>query len=156
MNVSPQLLSNIKSAEGCKLVAYKDGDGFWTIGYGHLLSPQDQDWTGYTITQEQADAYLADDIYHDQLLAQTLPEWTSLDTPARQDAITECVFNLGIKHWTKEFPKTRGFIQVRAWNLAAQALLASPEWIKEVGLSRVARLAGMLRSGSYSPLPDSL
>ena len=146
---SPQLLANIKAAEGCKLTAYRDTRGFWTIGYGHLLD-QTIDWTGHVITQETADGLLAQDLDAATAQATSLPEWPALDTQTRQDAITECVFNLGIEHWIKEFQQTRKCIQVQSWTAAAANLLNSPEWIAEVGKPRVARLAGFLQSGSYS------
>lgn len=150
MIVDPHLLSDIKQAEGCKLVAYRDTRGKWTIGYGHLLD-QSVDWSGYEITQATADGMLAQDIAERTAQAATLPEWPSLDTDCRRNAVSECVFNLGIKHWVTEFPKTRAAIAARQWQSAANNLLASPEWIKDVGRARVARLAGYLQSGSYSP-----
>jgi GH24 family phage-related lysozyme (muramidase) len=44
--------------EGCKLKAYDDGGGVWTIGYGHTknVSP------GMTITQAQAEQLLHEDL----------------------------------------------------------------------------------------------
>lgn len=53
------MLTLIKKWEGCKLTAYLDGGGVWTIGYGTTFYP---DGTrvkeGDTCTQEQADAWL--------------------------------------------------------------------------------------------------
>ncbi len=146
---SSQLIANLKRAEGCRLIAYKDSRGYWTIGYGHLLD-QTIDWTGYEITQDTADQLLAQDVDAQAAEAATLPEWPALDTPGRQDAIIECVFNLGLKHWTAEFPRTRADIKAQSWKAAAADLLNSPEWIAEVGRARVARIAGLLQSGSYS------
>lgn len=49
----------IKQFEGCELEAYRvGGTGAWTIGYGHTNKVQ----AGDVITQEQADAYLAEDV----------------------------------------------------------------------------------------------
>lgn len=147
--IDPQLLADIQAAEGCKLVAYKDTRGFWTIGTGHLLD-QSVDWTDHEITQQTADGMLAADIAERTAQVVELPEWVALDTACRRNAVLECVFNLGIGHWRSEFPATRGAIQESKWALAATNLLHSPEWIKEVGLKRVARLAGYLADGSYS------
>lgn len=44
--------------EGCKLTAYDDGGGVWTIGYGHTKSV----FPGMTITQAQAEALLFKDL----------------------------------------------------------------------------------------------
>lgn len=146
--ISPQLLANTKGAESCKLRAYRDSEGFWTIGYGHLLD-QSVDWEGYVITQAQADAWLEHDIEAAQRQAATLPEWASLDTDCRRDALTECIFNLGLGHWTAEFPQTRTALRLKQWTAAASNLMQSPLWIRQVGLSRVSRLADEFQSGSY-------
>jgi lysozyme len=44
--------------EGCKLVAYQDSKGVWTIGYGHTAGVR----PGMTCTQAQAEAWLQQDI----------------------------------------------------------------------------------------------
>ena len=154
---SPQLIANIKAAEGCPVdhatglpKAYKDGLGNWTGGYGHLLD-QSIDWTGQTFRWDVVNAWLAADLDEAIRDASGLGEWNSCDTPARQDAVSECVFNLGADHWIKEFPATRNNILKRNWQGAHDNLMASPLWIKQVGQARVERLADYLLSGSYSP-----
>ncbi len=52
-------LNLIKSHEGCRLTAYRDVAGVWTIGYGST-GPHVR--AGLTITQEQADALLRQDV----------------------------------------------------------------------------------------------
>lgn len=54
-------LALIKSFEGCELSTYKDGGGINTIGYGHV-GPEAA--TGATISQEQADSLLEQDLAH--------------------------------------------------------------------------------------------
>lgn len=48
----------IKKFEGCRLEAYQDAGGTWTIGYGHTKNVKNGD----VITQDQADAILAEDV----------------------------------------------------------------------------------------------
>lgn len=152
----PRLLADIKKAEDDKHVegsdfhAYRDTLGNWTGPYGHLLD-KTIDWTGQVWTQATGDAILAADISERAAQVHTLPEWSFLDTDCRRNALIECVFNLGLKHWVAEFPKTRASLQAQSWQIAAANLLHSPEWIREVGLKRVARLADYFGSGSYSP-----
>lgn len=82
MKVSKNGIDLIKSFEGCKLTAYKDSVGVWTIGYG--TTNADKSITGTTlkegvkITQSTAEEWLAksvdkkyssavmkyDDVYH--------------------------------------------------------------------------------------------
>ena len=47
----------IRVFEGCKLEAYQDSGGVWTIGYGHTANVR----KGMAITQEFADTLLAQD-----------------------------------------------------------------------------------------------
>lgn len=58
MKINEKGLSIIKQFEGCHLTAYKDPVGIPTIGYGHTAGVK----LGQTITQAQADAYLAQDV----------------------------------------------------------------------------------------------
>ena len=51
-------LDIIKRFEGCKLTAYHDVAGIWTIGYGHIKGV----YPGLVWTQEQADQALEDDL----------------------------------------------------------------------------------------------
>lgn len=62
MTINAAGLALIKEFEGCKLVAYPDpgtGGDPWTIGVGHT---GDDVYEGLEITQEQADALLAQDL----------------------------------------------------------------------------------------------
>lgn len=49
----------IKNWEKCKLEAYEDVVGIWTIGWGHTKNVKEGD----TCTQEQADKWLQEDLY---------------------------------------------------------------------------------------------
>jgi len=75
--------------EGCKLSAYRDLCGVLTIGYGHThgVSPS------MTCTQEQADAWLAEDIKTSSDAVNRLV--TVPITQGEHDALTDFVFNLG-------------------------------------------------------------
>jgi lysozyme len=80
--------------EGLNLSAYQDVVGVWTIGYGHTgpeVIP------GLTITQEQAEAYLQEDI------ADTVDAVNGLVhanlTQSQFDALVDFVFNLGRKNF---------------------------------------------------------
>jgi lysozyme len=51
-------LQLIESFEGLRLTSYQDSVGVWTIGYGHTLGVK----AGQTITQQQAQAFLQQDL----------------------------------------------------------------------------------------------
>jgi GH24 family phage-related lysozyme (muramidase) len=143
-----RLIADVNGAEGRRLTAYRDTLGYWTAGVGHKLDPS-QDWTNVTFTAAQSDSWLEADLEADRQEATALPEWYSLDTSCRQNAVIEAVFNLGIGHWTTEFPHTRDAIMAHDWTGAYKGILASPEWIVTVGLARVTRLATYLLTGEY-------
>jgi lysozyme len=51
-------LELIKQFEGCRLTAYQDVVGIWTIGYGHIAGVSE----GMQITEEEADELLREDL----------------------------------------------------------------------------------------------
>lgn len=57
MKISDKGLDLIKSFEGCRLEAYKDPVGIWTIGYGHTKGVR----KGQKITSAQATEFLRQD-----------------------------------------------------------------------------------------------
>lgn len=57
LKISQRGLALIKQFEGCKLKAYQDSAGVWTIGYGHTKGVK----KGDEIAQAQADEYLKQD-----------------------------------------------------------------------------------------------
>jgi GH24 family phage-related lysozyme (muramidase) len=57
-HISLEGLKLLTTFEGCKLTAYDDGAGIWTIGYGHTKNVR----RGMTITQAQAEQLLREDL----------------------------------------------------------------------------------------------
>ena len=58
MNISEEGISLIKNYEGCKLEAYQDSVGVWTIGYGHTKDVKDGD----KINQDEAEHLLQEEM----------------------------------------------------------------------------------------------
>ena len=77
-------LKLIESFEGLRLDAYTDVAGIWTIGYGHIrgVGP------GMTITQDQATAFLRQDL--GQAEASVDAATSSVETDDNQFAATGC------------------------------------------------------------------
>lgn len=90
MMVSDKGLALIKEFEGCKLTAYQDSVGVWTIGYGHTKTAQE----GMVITQEQADELLAQDV-HEHALGVYKALKVSIEQH-RFDALVSLAFNVGV------------------------------------------------------------
>lgn len=140
-----RLVHDVQSAEGCRLTAYRDTLGYWTIGWGHLLD-QSIDWTGQEWTQATADHQLAADIDEADQQAMNLPEVAGLNT-CRTNAIIELVFNMGLHTW-QTFENTRRALSTGNWQAAHDGLLAS-RWAIQVGPTRSQRLAGYILKGAY-------
>lgn len=63
MKTSDQGRELIIQREGEKLEAYRDSEGYWTIGVGHLLSlDRSADFSGVTWTREKVSETLAEDL----------------------------------------------------------------------------------------------
>lgn len=58
MKISKEGLKLIEEFEGCRLTAYQDIVGVWTIGYGHINDVK----KGMAITREQAEHFLMQDV----------------------------------------------------------------------------------------------
>ncbi len=86
---SELLLKQIKEFEGCRLEAYQDAAGVWTIGYGHTynVSPGDK------ISQYYADEMLKKDI---EIAERNVRALGVCKTQAQLDALVDFAFNLGI------------------------------------------------------------
>ena len=81
-------LNLIKSFEGLRLTAYDDSTGVWTIGYGHIKGVQQ----GQTITAEQADEFLREDLADAEAAVEHLPVPLNDNQFA---ALVSFAFNLG-------------------------------------------------------------
>lgn len=90
MKISEKGLNLIKSFEGCRLTAYKCPAGVWTIGWGHTGDVTE----GKTITQEQADQMLRDDMVAYELKVEKyngIYGWNQNEF----DALTSFAYNVG-------------------------------------------------------------
>jgi lysozyme len=83
-------LDLIKSFEGCRLAAYQDVAGIWTIGYGHIRGVRE----GMTITEQQATQYLQEDLAD----TETAVDWMTSPAPTTNNqyaAMVSLCFNIG-------------------------------------------------------------
>ena len=92
--VNQATIDLIKRNEGCKLTAYQDSVGVWTIGYGHT---GDDVAEGLQITQDQAEALLRQDLDKFQDGVDTA---IGGDTSDNQfGAMVSLTFNIGLGHF---------------------------------------------------------
>jgi len=89
MQYSKQGLALTESFEGCKLAAYQDQTGVWTIGYGHTKGVH----KGMVCTQAQAEAWLQEDIAFAVKFVNS--RMISTVTQGQFDALCDFTYNLG-------------------------------------------------------------
>jgi lysozyme len=77
--------------EGCRLEAYQDVRGIWTIGYGHIFGVNANT---PPCTMDQAAAWLAEDIQSAVGSVNRLVKTTL--TQSEFDAICDFIFNVGV------------------------------------------------------------
>jgi lysozyme len=88
MQISDRGLKHIEDSEGCRLKAYQDTGGVWTIGYGHT----ERVLPNQVITQAMAEMLLKHDVEYASKLVQ---ERAGACTQGQFDALTDFVFNVG-------------------------------------------------------------
>lgn len=90
MQISEKGKALIKGFERCKLKAYQDGGGRWTIGWGHTATAA----PGLVWTQEKADAQFERDV---TAFAASVAELVRVTLcQHRFDALVSLAYNIGI------------------------------------------------------------
>lgn len=90
MNYSQSGLKMTEQFEACRLDAYQDMKGIWTVGYGHTGPDV---YPGLSITALQAEQFLLNDIQSAVNCVNSLV--TVALTQGQFDALTDFVFNCG-------------------------------------------------------------
>jgi|ERR1700677_215436 len=89
MQYSKTGLALTESFEGCKLAAYQDSKGVWTLGFGHTAGVR----AGQVCDQEQADAWLLEDV---QTAVNDVNRLVSVPLTQNEfDSICDFVYNVG-------------------------------------------------------------
>ena len=89
MQYSSDGLHLTEGFESCRLVAYQDSKGVWTIGWGHTRGVEEGD----TCTQAQADAWLLEDV---QEAVDAVNRLVTVQLTQHQfDALVDFCFNAG-------------------------------------------------------------
>lgn len=132
-------IADIRLAEGCRLVAYQDGEGVWTIGYGHTAGVK----PGDTCSQDEAEGWLVQDVnvaYGD--LISHVPWFAGAPDAVKRGLLNMC-FNLG-------WPRLSGFkATLLSGSIGDYASMAdealNSKWATQVG-GRADQIAALFRS----------
>jgi lysozyme len=133
-----RVAQQLKADEGLRLTPYLDSLGNLTVGYGHLITPEDCLDQNDTITLSQANTLLQ----HDLTIAlhccyRLYPEFVTFPEQV-QDVLVNMCFNMGASRLIG-FVRMHHAIEARNWAKAAQEMRAST-WATQVG-PRAERLA---------------
>ncbi|HGA5126657.1 TPA: lysozyme [Salmonella enterica subsp. diarizonae serovar 61:l,v:z35] len=120
MKISDSGLAALKREEGCKLTAYTDSRGVWTIGTGHtgkvdgITVHKDM-----TITQDTADRLLRDDLLW---VERCIAERVTVPLNQNQyDALCSLIFNIGANAFIGS--SVRRYLNAGNYTAAADAFL---------------------------------
>lgn len=91
MKISEKGLSLIKEFEGCQLNAYRCPSNVWTIGWGHTENV----YEGQSITQEEADNILINDMVKYENYVNTCSNLTFVTNQNQFDALVSFTYNCG-------------------------------------------------------------
>lgn len=130
--------------ENLRLKPYLDTVGKLTIGCGRNLDDMG-------ITLDEAQGLLKNDIARCRSELIRGFSWFTLMSEARQDVLTDMIFNLGMPRLL-EFRGMIAALQRMDWDKAASEMLAS-RWAGQVG-KRASELANLMRSGVYAESGD--
>ena len=137
-----RLIGQLRLHEGERERAYRDSEGYLSIGVGRNLDAKGlrRDEIDYLLANDIADARRELDRY--------LPWWRGLD-PVRQRVLIDMMFNMGPgapgRGGLLSFVNTLSEIRRGNYAIAADMMLAS-KWAGQVG-RRAVRLATMMRTG---------
>jgi lysozyme len=130
----------LKREEGFVPHAYKDSEGYWTIGYGKLIDER----KGGGISEKQALAILREDIEEKrQELFFSLP-WAQTLDPVRQTVLIAMAFQMGVPGVIK-FRNTLAALKAGDFAQAAKGIRGS-KWAQQTP-GRAERMAVAIETG---------
>ena len=130
--------------EGEVLHAYRDSQGFLTIGVGHLIDPA----RGGSIPQRVSRELFEDDIARATASTRAhFGDWFDGLDAVRQDVIVMLVFNMGVGG-LEGFRLMIEAIKQQDWQQAAYELFNS-KWAKQVQAERVKDLCDALEHSRW-------
>ena len=138
------LMDRIKKHEGFVNKIYKDSLGFATIGYGHLVLPEEQWEEGKEYSKEQLEHVFKTDFNNAVGQATGLMDGMNLDDKARE-VIIEMVFQLGVGGVGK-FKKMWEALRNKDYGEASFQMMDS-RWAKQTP-NRAESLSKVMRSCS--------
>jgi lysozyme len=148
-----EIFNMLKKHEGYKPQMYKDTEGNWTIGVGHLITPNE---VAKFKNKKLSDAEIRSLFDSDLNIAianskKFVPNFNTLPLPV-QHAIVNMTFNLSINRLMK-FKDLRQSLASKDFNQASKDMLNS-KWASQVK-GRAVELSNMVKSVAKKPVTVS-
>ena len=137
-----KLMERIKKHEGFVPKMYKDSLGYATIGYGHLVRPNEQWEEGKEYSKEQLEVVFKTDFNNALAHANSLMDGMALHVQAKE-VIVEMVFQLGIAG-VQKFKKMWEALRQGDYHEASVQMLDS-RWAKQTP-NRAQDLSNVMRA----------
>ena len=140
------IMAMIMDHEGVRNTPYKDSQGLWTIGVGHLigdgrsLPPQ---WNRQ-FSDDEVMALFAKDYLKHKAGAVRGPGYDKANQTGRA-ALIDLAFNMG-NNWYIKFPKATAALKAGDFDTASVEMIDS-DWYKQVG-RRAPKIVSMIKSGT--------
>lgn len=116
-------LSTLRRREAFRSCPYKDANGYWTIGWGHLIKAGEGALMDKCITEEAASRLLASDLATTESAIHAL---VNIDLKQSQfDALVSFAFNIG----TANFRKSDLLKKLNSGDFAGLAALWPKTWV---------------------------
>jgi len=122
--------SMIIQHEGWENTPYKDTEGFWTVGVGHLIGNTLPSSMDRRFSDEEVASMFEKDFEHHKKIAEQTPGYSQANE-AGKGAMIDLAFNMG--KWWPKWPNTKAALEQGNFTLASENLKDS-EWFSQVGV----------------------
>ncbi len=124
------IMALIEKHEGIRYEPYKDTEGYWTIGVGHLIGKNLPADMNRTFSKEEVEQMFAQDYSKHKAAAEKIPNFDKLNSNGKA-ALIDITFNMG-PGWWKRWPTfTRNMKEDNI--VGAMKSLKDSKWYKQVG-----------------------
>tara|TARA_R110000744_G_scaffold176716_1_gene295546 strand:- start:45 stop:464 length:420 start_codon:yes stop_codon:yes gene_type:complete len=136
------IIQMLRKHEGVETHAYKCTANKTTIGVGRNIDKAG----GIGLSDDEIDYLLANDVKRVRAELSVAFRWFKMAAPARQDAMMDMCFNMGLPR-LKKFKNALAAMAMGDYNEAAREFLNS-RWATQVG-QRAITVTDIIRSGEY-------
>jgi len=152
LKISENGIKLLEISEGIRYSAYKDGNGNWTTGIGHLISPNEQYLINKKLSNDEVNAIFQKDIQFVENWINSYCIWKPPIIQQEFDSLCDFLFQYNID--LEDYANTKKIIISGNRDLILKQLLCFVNEKKGSGdnllLSRREREISLFKNGSWS------